>query len=254
MKKLLTPLMALALAIVFTACQAAPSSSIPSSPAPSESSQLSSAVEEGAASSSQLAEPSEAPAESFALENSSETGENGGVLIAYFSWAENAVLEEGVDAMTSPSVSDPGNVQQLAGWIQEETGGELFSIRTSVEYPEDGGALIDYAAEEQDQNARPELTSHIENLDDYDTIFIGYPNWWADMPMVLYSFFDEYDFAGKTIIPFNVHNGSRFSRTIETIQELAPEAAVIEDGFTVSEHDVADAQADVASWLEGLGF
>ena len=74
------------------------------------------------------------------------------------------------------------------------------------------------------------------------------------MPMVLYSFFDEYDFAGKTIIPFNVHNGSRFSRTIETIQELEPEAAVIEDGFTVSEHDVAEAQADVASWLEGLGF
>ena len=98
------------------------------------------------------------------------------------------------------------------------------------------------------------MTSHIENLDDYDTIFIGYPNWWADMPMVLYSFFDEYDFAGKTIIPFNVHNGSRFSRTIETIQELEPEATVIEDGFTVSEHDVAEAQADVASWLEGLGF
>ena len=115
MKKLLTPLMALALAIVFAACQAAPSSSVPSSPAPSESSQISSAVEEGAAASSQLAEPSEAPAESSALENSSETGENGGVLIAYFSWAENAVLEEGVDAMTSPSVSDPGNVQQLAG-------------------------------------------------------------------------------------------------------------------------------------------
>ena len=98
------------------------------------------------------------------------------------------------------------------------------------------------------------MTTHIENPDDYDTIFIGYPNWWADMPMVLYSFFDEYDFAGKTIIPFNVHNGSRFSRTIETIQELEPEATVIEDGFTVSERDVAGAQADVASWLEGLGF
>lgn len=158
------------------------------------------------------------------------------ILIAYFTADENTEP----DAVSSASVT--------------EIGGELFSIQTSVEYPEDGGALIDYAAEEQDQNARPELTTHIENLDDYDTIFIGYPNWWADMPMVLYSFFDEYDFAGKTIIPFNVHNGSRFSRTIETIQELEPEATVIEDGFTVSEHDVADAQADVASWLEGLGF
>src|SRR5699024_1001661 len=147
-----------------------------------------------------------------------------------------------------------GRMEALAEMIQAETGGDLFSIQTEEVYPADGGDLIDYAAEEQDQNARPELTTHIENLDNYDTIFIGYPNWWADMPMVLYSFFDEYDFAGKTIIPFNVHNGSRFSRTIETIQELEPEATVIEDGFTVSEHDVADAQVDVASWLEGLGF
>ena len=180
MKKLLTPLMALALAIVFTACQAAPSSSIPSSPAPSESSQLSSAVEEGAASSSQLAEPSEAPAESFALENSSETGENGGVLIAYFSWAENAVLEEGVDAMTSPSVSDPGNVQQLAGWIQEETGGELFSIQVTDPYPSDWDACLERANEERGQNARPALVEpQVENLDSYDTVFLGYPNWLA---------------------------------------------------------------------------
>ena len=179
----------------------------------------------------------------------------GNILIAYFTADENTEP----DAVSSASVTEiggeeVGRVRAVADMIAAETGGELFSIQTSVEYPEDGGALIDYAAEEQDQNARPELTTHIENLDNYDTIFIGYPNWWADMPMVLYSFFDEYDFAGKTIIPFNVHNGSRFSRTIETIQELEPEATVIEDGFTVSEHDVADAQADVASWLEGLGF
>ncbi len=81
-----------------------------------------------------------------------------------------------------------------------------------------------------------------------------YPNWWADMPQALYSFFDEYDFSGKTIIPFNVHNGSRFSRTISTIQELEPDAVVIEDGFTVNERDVAEADGDVADWLEGLGF
>ena len=63
--------------------------------------------------------------------------------------------------------------------IQANTGGDLFSIRTSVVYPTDGGELIDYAAQEQDENARPELTSHIENLEQYDTIFIGYPNWLA---------------------------------------------------------------------------
>ena len=142
----------------------------------------------------------------------------------------------------------------MADMIQEQVGGDLFSIQTSVVYPTDGGELIDYAAEEQDADARPELTSHIENLDQYDTIFIGYPNWWADLPMAVYSFFDEYDLSGKTIIPFTVHNGSRFSRTIQTIEELEPDATVIEDGFTVSERDVAEAGPDVAAWLEGLGY
>lgn len=96
--------------------------------------------------------------------------------------------------------------------------------------------------------------SHIENLEDYDTVFIGYPNWWADMPMVMYSFFEEYDFAGKTIIPFNVHNGSRFSGTIRTIQELEPDADVIADGFTINERDVPDAADDVADWVSGLSI
>lgn len=150
----------------------------------------------------------------------------------------------------TPETGEPETDQPAAA----DAGGDLFSIRTSVVYPADGGELIDYAAQEQEENARPELTTHIENLDGYDTIFIGYPNWWADLPMAVYSFFDEYDFSGKTIIPFNVHNGSRFSRTIQTIQELEPDATVVEDGFTVSEQTVADAAEDVAAWLEDLGY
>lgn len=150
----------------------------------------------------------------------------------------------------TPETGEPETDQPEAA----DVGGDLFSIRTSVVYPADGGELIDYAAQEQEENARPELTTHIENLDGYDTIFIGYPNWWAGLPMAVYSFFDEYDFSGKTIIPFNVHNGSRFSRTIQTIQELEPDATVLEDGFTVSEQTVAEAAEDVAAWLEGLGY
>lgn len=150
----------------------------------------------------------------------------------------------------TPETGEPETDQPAAA----DVGGDLFSIRTSVVYPADGGELIDYAAQEQEENARPELTTHIENLDGYDTIFIGYPNWWADLPMAVYSFFDEYDFSGKTIIPFNVHNGSRFSRTIQTIQELEPDATVVEDGFTVSEQTVAEAAEDVAAWLEDLGY
>ena len=145
-------------------------------------------------------------------------------------------------------------MQALAEMIQAETGGDLFSIQTEEVYPADGGDLIDYAADEQDEDARPELTTQIENLDDYDTVFVGFPNWWGDMPMPLYTFFDEYDFSGKTIIPFNSHNGSRFSGTIDTIAELEPDAEVIEDGFTINERDVPDAAGDIASWLDELGF
>lgn len=185
-----------------------------------------------------------------------DTAQSGSkVLIAYFTAAENS----GVDAVASASYTTingtaVGRLRAVADMIQENTDGDLFSIQTSVVYPADGGELIDYAAEEQDENARPELTSHIEDLDQYDTIFVGFPTWWYDMPQALYSFFDEYDFSGKTIIPFNVHNGSRFSGTIDTIKELEPDATVVEDGFTVSERDVAEASEDVAEWLDGLGY
>ena len=255
MKKILSPLLALALAIVFAACQAAPNSSVLSSPAPSESSQLSSAVEEGAASSSQLAEPSEAPAESSALENSSETGENGGVLIAYFSWAENAVLEEGVDAMTSPSVSDPGNVQQLAGWIQEETGGELFSIQITDPYPSDWDACLERANEERGQNARPALVEpQVENLDSYDTVFLGYPNWWYGVPMALLTFLEENDLSGKDVYLFCSHGTGGLARSVEIITEAAPEANISDNIFDCYEEDAPASQGDIQAWVGELGF
>lgn len=182
-------------------------------------------------------------------------GNDRNILIAYFTAAENS----GVDAVSSASYTTlsgqaVGRLRAVADWIAEETGGELFSIQTETVYPADGGELISYADQEQAEDVRPVLTSHIENPDQYDVIFVGYPTWWYDMPQALYSFFDEYDFSGKTIIPFNVHNGSRFSGTISTIQELEPEATVIEDGFTVSEQSVADAAGDVRDWLLGLEY
>lgn len=192
-------------------------------------------------------------------QNTETDGQDGAVqnkvLIAYFTAAENS----GVDAVASASYTTingeaVGRVRAVADMIRAQTGGDLFSIQTSTVYPADGGDLIDQAADEQNDDFRPELTSHIENLDEYDIIFVGYPNWWYDMPMVMYSFFEEYDFSGKTIIPFNVHNGSRFSDTISTIRELEPEASVVEDGFTVSERSVADAEEDVRAWLNGLGY
>ena len=204
-----------------------------------------------------LAENTSAENNSQSESNEDTTGEKSdtNILIAYFTAAENS----GVDAVSSASYSmvngEPvGRLRAIANMIQAKTGGELFSIQTSVIYPTDGGELIEYAAEEQANDARPELTSHIDDLEQYNVIFVGYPNWWADLPRVMYSFFDEYDFSGKTIIPFNVHNGSRLSRTVETIAELEPEAAVETNAFTISEHNVPEADKEVTDWLEELGY
>ena len=154
------------------------------------------------------------------VESSNAGSDGSNILIAYFTAAENS----GVDAIASASYTTidgqaVGRVRAVADMIQENVGGDLFSIHTSVVYPTDGGELIDYAAEEQDENARPELTSHIDNLDQYDTIFIGYPNWWADLPMAVYSFFDEYDFSGKTVIPFATSGGSGMGKTLEGLKK-----------------------------------
>lgn len=231
MKKTVVFLMLLSMMLPLAACGSDPVSTAPQEESTSQNLSLAEPVGEG----SQNQQADKKP------------------LIVYFSVKENS----GSDATTSASETTVngntvGTIRALADKIQAGTGGDLFSIRTSVVYPTDRNALIDFASQEQEQNARPELVGEIENLDEYDTIFVGYPNWWYDMPMVMYSFFDQYDLSGKTIIPFNTHNGSRFSQTIQTIQGLEPGATVVTDGFTVNERDAAD--ADVSEWLRQMGY
>lgn len=197
-----------------------------------------------------------AAAESEEGTSAEDSGSN--VLIAYFTMPED-VDTTGVDAIAGASIvvngdAVMGNVEYMAHVIRETAGGDLFRIETVQQYPLDHDPLVDQAAEEQDAQARPELSTHIENLDQYDTILLGYPNWWGDLPMPLYTFLEEYDFTGKTIIPFCPHGGSGFSRTEETIAELQPGATVSENGLTISRNDVADSAEEVAAWAEGLGL
>lgn len=178
----------------------------------------------------------------------------GKALVVYFSVPET----DGVDTSSGASRlvangKTMGNTQYIASVISEATGGDLFEIKTVHTYPGSHKALIDAAKVEIDNNARPKLATHIKNLKDYDVIFIGYPNWWYDMPMVIYSFFDAYDFKGKTIIPFVTHGGSRFSQSVQTIKELEKEARVIE-GPSVSARNVPSAESSVIAWLEKQGF
>lgn len=199
----------------------------------------------------QPGDEADVPESSEAADTETPAGSN--ILIAYFTVPET----DGVDTVANASrVATEngvvGNTEFIAREIQKNLGGDLFAIETVREYPGSHSPLLEFAYNEKSEDARPELSTHIENLDGYDYIFIGYPNWNADLPMPLYTFFDEYDFSGKTIIPFVTHGGSGFSGTIRTIQSLEPDATVIEAGLSVSRNSVANAQADVKSWTDSL--
>ncbi len=182
-----------------------------------------------------------------------EVSTSSNILIAYFTVPET----DGVDTVANASrVSTDdgvvGNTEFIAMEIQKNLGGDLFAIETVQEYPGSHDSLLDFAYNEKSDDARPELSTHIESLDGYDYIFVGFPNWNADLPMPLYTFFEENDFSGKIIIPFVTHGGSSFSGTIDTIQELEPNATVIEAGLSISRNHVANAQADVKEWTDAL--
>ena len=177
------------------------------------------------------------------------------ILVAYFTVPET----DGVDAVANASrvVENGevvGNVEFIARAIQEETGGDLFAIETVQTYPGTHDALLDFAAAEMAAGVRPALSTHIDNLDDYDVIFLGYPIWNADLPMPLYTFLDTYDLSGKTVVPFTAHGGSGFAGTISTIAAQEPGAEVERNGFSVSRSSVAESRSDIVDWVQELGY
>ncbi len=196
----------------------------------------------------------QSPGESTPEESSSQTNEstptpsntNGKNLAVYFSMPDN--VDDSTVVIDGETL---GNTQYMAYVIQETVGADIFRIEPETPYPTDHDKLVDLAKEEQNDNARPKIKDMIENFDTYENIFVGYPNWWGDMPMILYSFFDEYDFSGKTIIPFNTHGGSGFSGTISTIKELEPNAEVL-DGKSISRNDIQDAEQEIVDWVNSL--
>lgn len=194
----------------------------------------------------------EEPASS--TEQPSDTQESG-VLVAYFSWADNAVIDGEVDAVASPSVTAPGNVQQLAQWISERTGGDLFSIQVTEPYSSDWDACLERANQERAEDARPELTASVEQLEQYDTVFLGYPNWWYGVPMALLSFLEENDLSDKQVYLFCSHGTGGLASSVEQIDEALPDStALSENIFDVYEEDASSSQQDILAWLEELGY
>lgn len=196
--------------------------------------------------------------EGTAEAESSEAAAQSSLLVAYFSYAENAALPDDVDASASASIQPwngalTGNTGVVADMIAQATGADLFSIRTVEQYPDTYDATLDQGQQEQSDGARPELATHLENLDSYDTIFLGFPNWWGDMPMAVYTFLDEVDLSGKTVIPFVTSGGSGFSNSISTIQQMEPQATV-QEGLSIGASSATGAQQQVESWLSELGL
>ena len=252
MKKLTAILLSALLVLSLAACGNSNQNTVEDTPAETEAG--TSAAEPDNSSTEITEGNAEGDTESEEPADTAETG-SGNILIAYFSVMET----DGVDTVSGASrvtVNGEvlGNNEYIAQIIQRETGGDLFSIETVQDYPTTHDPLLEFAYNEEADNARPELAAQIENLDSYDVIFLGYPNWNADLPMPLYTFLEEYDFSGKTIIPFTTHGGSGFSRTIRTISELQPDATVISDGLSISRNNVAGAENEVVNWVNGLNL
>lgn len=165
-------------------------------------------------------------------ETTAQQTAEGKSLVVYFSWS--------------------GNTESVAEEIQAQTGADIFEIVPKVPYSDDYDTVVDLAQEEQSDNTRPEISGAIENLDQYDTVYVGYPNWWGDMPMILYTFFDSYDLSGKTILPFCTSGGSGLSNTVSEIGSLEPDATVL-DGLHIGDSSLDQIPEDVETWLADSG-
>lgn len=229
MKKILCALLSCMLIFVIAGC------SQQENVAPDNTETEPSVTVENAEESVPTQEPSsseESPASSEETESNPET-EGSNILIAYFSWS--------------------GNTEQVAEVIQTQTGGDVFEIIPTEPYPDDFDETADRWHEERDSNARPAINGQVENMEDYDVIFLGYPIWSSDLPAVNRTFLEQYDFTGKTIIPFCTHGGSSFGNSVNRIEELAPGAEILE-GYETYGRNVDGCTGEVTEWISGLGL
>jgi flavodoxin len=144
-----------------------------------------------------------------------------------------------------------GNTEVIAKKIQGLTGSDLFKIKTVSSYPEDYTETTDVAGEEKKQNARPELIKKVDNMDSYNVIYLGYPNWWGTMPMALFTFLESYDFSGKTIVPYCTNEGSGMGSSERDIKKLCPKARVL-TGLAIRGGSVDSADKEITNWLKKL--
>ncbi len=192
--------------------------------------------------------------------------ENKKALVLYFSRAENIIdaeeyyktLENDIDAMTSASVSKTedgeltGNVGLLARWIAENVDGDLYSIKVKEKYPQSKKETQKIVLQEQLEGVFPEVISDGENFEEYEIVYLGFPNWYAEPPRALYDFFEKNDFDGKIIIPFTSDDKNGFSDSVDIFKSKLPNSIVLseEEGLLVNRKDVFEAEDRVKVWVE----
>ena len=181
------------------------------------------------------------------LDNTKAKNTNNKTLVVYFSMAGEVYNVGKVDI---------GNTAIMASYIVDYLNADSFEIVPTNTYPSKYNDLIKVAQEEKNRNDMPKIKNSINNFDDYDTVFIGYPIWWGDLPQILYTFLEEYNFNNKTVIPFNTHEGSGSSGTYNTIKNKLSSANVNTNGLAIQGKT---ARTDIGkektiNWLKELGY
>lgn len=162
------------------------------------------------------------------------TGQAGGkTLIVYYSWG--------------------GNTRQVVDHIQKTISADVVELKPVTPYPEEYRPTTQQAKREQEANFRPPLSTKIDNLETYDNVIIGSPNWWGTLAMPVFTFLDSYDLSGKRVGLFITHEGSRLGRSLDDLKRLEPGATIL-DGLAIRGGSVASAQSDVAAWLQNIGM
>ncbi len=144
---------------------------------------------------------------------------------------------------------EKGNTEVIAEYIQELTGADLFKVETVIDYPQDYMECIDVAKKEQQVAARPKIKETLESIDAYETIYIGFPNWWGTLPMAMFTQLEQLDFTGKAVKPFVTHEGSGFGSAIKDLKKYC-KGGEIKQGLSIPGANVYDAKDTVRAWVE----
>lgn len=163
-------------------------------------------------------------------------------LIAYFSRNHENYVSGTIKNL------EIGNTEVAAGMIQKLTGADIFKIEPLQEYAKEYNECIAQAQADQKRDARPELKSYPESMEQYDTIYLGYPNYWSTMPMAVFTFLEHFDFTGKKILPFCTHEGSGMGSSLQDIRRLCP-GTVIGKGLAIRGGNVKHSEKEIREWV-----